>query len=204
MKHILTIQHTQSLHHINGMVGSWTDWEWTDEGKRQAHNIGIHLKSECGSTDFIIYLSDLLRAKQTAECIACHMGSELVLREELRERNVGSCCGKSVQWMRSHMEKQEKTVDDRMFSDAESHRDEWSRLKPFFDQVMADDHENIILVSHGDLLGIFFTMFLGLDVETLNGCEFLGRAGGVSQMLENEQKKRIIKRINDVSYIADC
>ncbi len=27
MKTIITIQHTQSVHHINEMVGSWTDWE---------------------------------------------------------------------------------------------------------------------------------------------------------------------------------
>lgn len=26
-KYIITIQHTQSIHHTNGMVGSWTDWD---------------------------------------------------------------------------------------------------------------------------------------------------------------------------------
>jgi len=32
MKTIITIQHTQSVHHTNGMVGSWTDWELSDLG----------------------------------------------------------------------------------------------------------------------------------------------------------------------------
>ena len=32
MKSIITIQHTQSVHHTNGMVGSWTDWELTELG----------------------------------------------------------------------------------------------------------------------------------------------------------------------------
>ena len=36
MKRIFTIQHTQSEHHTNGMVGSWTDWNLTDLGKQQA------------------------------------------------------------------------------------------------------------------------------------------------------------------------
>ena len=54
---------------------------------------------------------------------------------ELRERNLGRCCGKSVQWLRKNLEMQEKTIDDRLFSDAESRRDEWNRLKPFFDEV---------------------------------------------------------------------
>ena len=35
MKNIITIQHTQSVHHTNGMVGSWTDWELTEIGKQQ-------------------------------------------------------------------------------------------------------------------------------------------------------------------------
>ena len=36
MKNIITIQHTQSIHHTNGMIGSWTNWELTDLGKEQA------------------------------------------------------------------------------------------------------------------------------------------------------------------------
>lgn len=32
---VITIQHTQSVHHTNGMVGSWTDWDLTDLGKEQ-------------------------------------------------------------------------------------------------------------------------------------------------------------------------
>lgn len=40
MKNIITIQHTQSMHHTNGMIGSWTDWELTDFGKEQVDNIG--------------------------------------------------------------------------------------------------------------------------------------------------------------------
>ena len=96
---------------------------------------------------------------------------------------------------------QEKTIDDRMFSDAESRRDEWNRLKPFFDEVMASDDENIIIVSHGDLLSVFNTMFLGLSVETINTSEIFGLAGGVSYMFENNEGKRFIKRISDMSYI---
>ena len=201
MKNIITVQHTQSVHHTNGMVGSWTDWELTEVGKQQAEHIGKNLKAELADKDVILYSSDLLRARQTAECIAAHFDITPVLRPELRERNLGKCCGKSVQWLRENMECQEKTVDDRMFSDAESRRDEWNRLKPFFDSIMADESENIIIVSHGDLLSVFDTMFLGLDVESINRSEIFGLAGGVSNMVVNDEGKRFIKRISDMSYI---
>ena len=46
MKTIITIQHTQSVHHTNGMVGSWTDWELSELGVGQADRIGERLKAE--------------------------------------------------------------------------------------------------------------------------------------------------------------
>lgn len=201
MKTILTIQHTQSIHHTNGMVGSWTDWELSEEGILQAKKIGEKLKTELAEKKLVMYSSDLLRAKQTAEIVGGYLGLTPVLRTELRERNLGRCCGKSVQWLRENFEVQEKTIDDRLFSDAESRRDEWNRLKPFFDEIMKIDDENIIIVSHGDLLSVFNTMFLGLSVESINTGEIFGLAGGVSYMFEDNDGKRFIKRISDMSYI---
>ncbi len=201
MKTIITIQHTQSIHHTNGMVGSWTDWDLSELGVQQAKRIGEKLKGELADREFIMYSSDLKRAKQTAENVGEYLGISPVLRTELRERNLGRCCGKSVKWLRENSEKQERTIDDRLFSDAESRRDEWNRLKPFFDEVMVNEEENIIIVSHGDLLSVFNAMFLGLDVESMNQAEMFGLAGGVSFMFENNDGKRFIKKISDMSYI---
>ena len=44
-------------------------------------------------------------------------------------------------------------------------------------------------------------MFLGLNVESINSGEIFGLAGGVSQMFENHEGKRFIKRVSDMSYI---
>ena len=201
MKTIFTVQHTQSEHHTNGMVGSWTNWNLTELGKQQADQIAAKLKQELAGKEVVLYTSDLNRAKQTADSIAEQLQIVPIVKTELRERNLGKCCGKSVQWLRENLECQEKTIDDRLFSDAESRRDEWNRLKPFFDQVMAEDSENIIIVSHGDLLSVFNSMFLGLGVESLNSCEMFGFAGGVSQMIVRDDGKRMIKRISDMSFV---
>lgn len=201
MKQIITIQHTQSIHHTNGMVGSWTDWDLSELGIRQAETIGENLARELAGKDFVMYASDLLRAKHTAEIVGKHLGIAPILRTELRERNLGKCVGKSVQWLRENMEQQERTIDDRLFSDAESRRDEWNRLKPFFDEIMESADENMIIVSHGDLLSVFNAMFLGLGVESLNGAEIFGMAGGVSVMFENDAGKRFLKRMSDMSFL---
>lgn len=201
MKHIITVQHTQSVHHTNGMVGSWTDWDLTDLGREQADHIGRKLKDELSGKDVIMYSSDLKRAQQTAEEIAKYLGVKPILRQELRERNLGKCCGKSVQWLRENIECPEKTVDDRLFSDGESRRDAWNRLKPFYDEVMSGSEETILIVSHGDLLSIWNAMYLGLPVESFYQVDIHGAAGGVSHMFVHDDGKHQIKNINDMSYI---
>ena len=201
MKTIITIQHTQSVHHTNGMVGSWTDWDLSELGQRQADNIGRNLASVVGEDKFVLYSSDLKRAKQTAEAVGRYLNLTPILRAELREGNLGKACGKSVQWLRENLEMQEKTVDDRLFSDAESRRDIWNRLLPFFHEIMENDEENIIIVSHGGLLSVFNTMFQGLPVESMNTCELWGGAGSVSRMIVKDDGKRMIRCMGDLSFL---
>lgn len=203
MKNIITIQHTQSIHHTNGMVGSWTDWDLSELGIQQANNIGKNLKKQLLDKKYVLYSSDLLRAKHTAEIIGMHLEITPIFITELRERNLGKCVGKSVQWLKDNIEIKEKTIDDKMFSDAESRRDEWNRLSPFFTELMKNKYENIIIVSHGDLLSVFNTMWLGMEIEMLNISEMFGLAGGVSFMQETDDGKRFIKRMSDMSYIKE-
>ena len=127
MKTIITIQHTQSIHHTNGMVGSWTDWELTESGIDQAKRIGEKLKAELVGREFVMYSSDLLRAKQTAQIVGDYLGLSPILRTELRERNLGKCCGRSVQWLRENAEQQEKTIPDPVpgFGSASRNTDFW-------------------------------------------------------------------------------
>ena len=202
MKHIITVQHTQSVHHTNNMVGSWTDWDLTDLGKVQADLIGKKLCDELANKAVVIYSSDLKRARQTAQEIAKYLKVEPIFKKELRERNLGKCCGRSVQWLRENIEREVKKVDERPFSDAESRRDAWNRLYPFFEEVMASEEENIIIVSHGDLLSIFNAMYLGLSVESYYQVDIHGPAGGVSHMIVGDDGKHRIKHISDMSYIS--
>lgn len=200
MKTIITIQHPESVHHTNGMVGSTMDWPLSEKGTMQAENIGKNLSAEL-SGKYAIYSSDLSRAAQTAEIVGKHLGSKPRFLVELRERDLGEAVGHSVRWLKEHMEKPEITVDDRLFPSAESRRDEWDRLKPFFDKITSDDEENIIIVSHGDLLSVFNAMWLGLPLESLEKSELFGVSGGVSFLFENSEGKRFIKKLSDTSYM---
>lgn len=203
MKTIIIIQHTQAVHHTNGMVGSWTDWELTDLGKAHAENIGRRLSAELGDKPCKIYCSDLIRTKQTAEPIAWCLGLPVEYRKELREHNIGAdAIGKPRKWLTEN-QSPIHTIDDKPFPDAESGRDVWNRMSVFCDEIVQSDDENIIIVSHGFCLPMFFSVWLGWDVEMLDKCEFSGRAGGVSWMCENDDGIRIIQRLNDMSYAME-
>ena len=196
MKNIITIQHTQSVHHTNGMIGSWTDWELSDLGKEHAENIGRRLSAELKGQTYKIYSSDLLRAKQTAEPLARYMGVDIKYLEKLREHNIGEAVGKSRQWTKENA-MPVNSFDDRSFPSAESWREFWSRVIDLYNDIIADEAENIVLVSHGGTLAVWHQVWLGSDVQD---CKF-GAAGSVSFMELDNNGERTITRLNDITYI---
>jgi probable phosphoglycerate mutase len=202
MKTVITIQHTQAIHHNNGMVGSWTDWELTDLGKERAEKIGKRLSAEIAGMPCKTYCSDLIRTKQTVEPLARYLGLSVEYRQDLREINLGSACGKSKEWLRKNGAVV-RTIDDRSLPDAESGRDVWNRLSAFCDEIIASDGELIIMVAHGFVLPIWWAVWQKWDIEMFDRAEFYGAAGGVSFMRETDDGKRIILRLNDMSYSGE-
>ncbi|MDF2931108.1 MAG: histidine phosphatase family protein [Chryseobacterium sp.] len=200
-KNIITIQHPESIHHTNGMIGSWTDWELTEKGIIQAENIACNIRKEFQDIQYTMYSSPLKRAMQTAEIIGRELHCPLNLRDALKERSLGKAIGKSVRWLKENIENEEKTIYDKCFSDAESRFDVWNRLLPFYNEIMTGEDENIIIVSHGDTLSIFNMMCLGLDPEMLNDIDLSGVSGGVSFLYRKSSGKKIIKRLSDTSYM---
>lgn len=209
MKNVITIQHTQSIQHTNGMIGSWTDWDLTDTGIEHAKNIGKRLSHEIKDRRYVMYSSDLLRAKHTAEIVAGYLDINPIYTLALREQNLGEAVGRTKEWARDNVMCPVWSntidwaigIDDRPFIGAESKRDVWNRLLDFYNIIMASKNENIICVSHSGTLSIYYAMWLGLNAEMLSKCDLHGNAGGVSFMREDEDGRHILSRLNDLSYI---
>ena len=200
MKQIVTIQHTQSQQHVNGMMGSWSDWDLTELGIAQAKNIGERLAHELENERYAIYSSDLLRTRHTAEIVAGSLGITPNFTEALREFNLGEAVGQTKEWARERR-RPWNTIDDRPYTGAESKREVWHRLSVFLQQLMNSEDERLIIVSHGGTLGIFHALWLGVEVEALNKFYFSGAAGSVSFLREDPNGMRAISRLYDGSYI---
>ncbi len=92
------------------------------------------------------------------------------------------------------------TIDDRLFPQPKTRREQYEQLKPVLDKMLSYEEEVLVLVSHGDTLGVLFALWLGLEAEMLNAVQFAGQAGGVS-VLWQRGGKRIVRKFSDMSYL---
>ncbi len=183
-KTIFLVQHTESRHHVNGMIGAWGDWELTDAGMAQACEIGRRLRDEGCGRGFVMYVSDLKRALQTAEGINRTLDIEPVITDRIREVNAGAGNGKSREWFESNKKPQGNRYDPdyKPFPDGESDRELWNRLYPFYQELSSNEHDKIIVVSHGTTLSFLQSMLLGYSFRDLERIRFSGRSGCVSRL----------------------
>ena len=183
MKTILLIQHTESEHHVNHHIGAQYEWNLTARGREQAFRIGKWLKREGCDQTWSMFVSPQIRARQTAEEINRSLGISPVIREELREVNAGMGNGKTREWYRTNAAPRGVTFDPdhRDFPDAESDRELWNRILPFFQDVIASSADRVIVVSHGTTISFLQSMMTGQSVEDRGRFRFNGSSGSISR-----------------------
>ena len=197
-KTILTVQHTESQHHVNGMIGAWGDWELTQKGRAQAMKIGEWLLKEEKMNDYHMYVSDLKRAVQTAKEMNKSLQLTPEYRKDIREVNAGEGNGKPAEWYKENRIPRPDIYnpDYRSFEDAESDRDLWNRLYPFYEEITSNSYEKIIIVSHGTALSFLHSMLFKDGFEHIRERRFKGSSGAVSKFIIESDGKVIIKYIN--------
>ena len=209
MKKIIAIQHTQSEQHANGMIGSWRDWDLTKLGVEQARRMGKRLFEDINGERYVMYSSDLLRAKRTAQIIAETIDVNPMFTEALREFDLGEAVGNTKEWARANTKCKvwpqtidwAESIDGKPFAGAESRRDVWNRILPFYNKIMTSNEENIMIVSHDGTLSLFYAMWLGFEINMLERYAISGKSGGVSFLVEDAEGHRMLTRLNDLSYI---
>ncbi|MBE6901991.1 MAG: hypothetical protein E7478_05910 [Ruminococcaceae bacterium] len=197
-KTIITVQHTESEHHTNGMIGAWGDWELTARGRKQAFEIGKWLLYEDCDKCFNMYVSDLKRAMQTAEEINKTLLITPNVTDIIREVNAGQGNGKPREWYDANKLPRSDGYDPdyKPFPDAESDRELWDRLYPFYREIVGNDMQRILIVSHGTTLSFLQSMLLGYDFEDIAGFRFNGVGGSVSKFVIEPSGKVVARYIN--------
>lgn len=197
-KIIVTVQHTESEHHVNGRIGAGYDWELTERGRAQAREIGKRLKCEDCGRGFKMYVSDMKRAVQTAEEINITLNLPLEVRAELREVDAGEGNGQERDWYREHEKKHPDCFapDFKPFPSAESDRELWERVERFYREIKENDEERILIVSHGTALSFLQAMLMGQSLEGRYNCQFNGLGGSVSRFVIEPNGRVVCSYVN--------
>lgn len=90
---LFACRHGQNEDNVNGLLNGHRDLPLTDLGRAQAQSLAKQFREDGTSFDEI-YSSPLIRAKETAECIALALGMKVKVVPELIERDFGILSGK--------------------------------------------------------------------------------------------------------------
>jgi len=206
MRKIIIIQHCQSEHHINNMTGGWTDTPLTDLGMEQAELIGLKLKEDINGEKYILYSSDLRRAKQTAEIIGKHLKLEVIENIGLREINTGVAAGKTKDWAKKNRKLRSSDgfdMDYQEFQDGETWRQFYSRVCNCMERICYLEKKDLIIVTHGGTLSYIIAWWMNFESQMLAKANFSASPGSISLLCENKYRQNSLKILNDTSHLLN-
>ncbi|NOU81843.1 histidine phosphatase family protein [Paenibacillus sp. LMG 31459] len=204
MKNILLVQHCQSEHHINNMTGGWTDTPLTELGRQQAERIALRLSQVASGKEYVLYSSDLLRAKQTADIINATLELAIIVDGELREINSGIAAGQTREWANEHRNPRaghDFELDYREFAEGETWREFYARVSHCMERITRTEHNNIIIVTHGGTLSYIIAWWLKFELHMLAQAYFPASAGSLSRLGQNNFGQQTLNLFNDTSHL---
>lgn len=156
------VRHGQTEWNSQGRYQGQKDSPLTEKGIQQAKDVAgklKHIKFD------VIFSSDLLRAKRTAEFIALEHQLAVTTTEALRERNFGSVEGKTEAEIREElqevMEEYDKLTPEEKYSykfveNMESDDEIANRLVTYIREIAVGyEGKTVLLVCHGGLMRAF-------------------------------------------------
>ncbi|MFA6328539.1 MAG: histidine phosphatase family protein [Candidatus Micrarchaeia archaeon] len=168
---IFLVRHGEAESNTGDFFGGWMDVPLTPLGRRQASLLSRRLAREgIGRA----YCSDLLRARQTLECIGLDCPTEYA--KELREKSYGKLEG--VSWV-GEEKKYEKYHSDAYARapGGENSVDVQKRAVSFIrKRVMEAKEEKVLVVSHHGPIVLFASEMLGMPVSNWRNLR-LGNCG---------------------------
>jgi 2,3-bisphosphoglycerate-dependent phosphoglycerate mutase len=207
VKHLYVVTHTQSRHHVEGLVGGWYDSELTDLGQRQAARIGQRLRDLIPEDAPVeLYASDLKRAHQTAEAISQRLDVPIVTTADLREKSYGEAHGKLQSWLDERFVIPPK-LGNRMdhhegIAGAETRREFGIRIYRAMDQILASSCAYQVIVTHGGALTFVVAAWITMPLDSAGHIAVKSTSGGITHLFEDDVfHSRGIIFLNDTTHL---
>jgi len=196
---IILIRHGETEWNSQKRMQGHSNSDLSSVGQAQIQALGQWMKNVPFD---LIYSSDSLRAKQTAEAITQFSGNELQFDQRLREKNLGVFEGLTSEEARvRHPEvfRLFKTAGSKyVIDEGESTQQLQDRALEIVEEIrIKHPEERVLLVTHGGFIRVVMKHSLGLSLETPT--RFLIRNTGVFRLLW--ENKWIVSQMGGVSHL---
>jgi len=196
---IILIRHGETEWNSQQRMQGHSNSDLSSVGQAQIQALGQWMKNVPFD---LIYSSDSLRAKQTAEAITQFSGHELKIDLRLREKNLGVFEGLTSEEARErHPEvfRLFKTAGSKyVIDEGESTQQLQDRALEIVDEIrIKHPEEHVLLVTHGGFIRVVMKHSLGLSLETPT--RFLIRNTGVFRLVWED--KWIVSQMGGVSHL---
>jgi probable phosphoglycerate mutase len=196
---IILIRHGETEWNSQKRMQGHSNSDLSSVGQAQIQALGQWMKNVPFD---LIYSSDSLRAKQTAEAITQFSGHELQFDQRLREKNLGVFEGLTSEEARErHPEvfRLFKTAGSKyVIDEGESTQQLQDRALEIVNEIrIKHPEERVLLVTHGGFIRVVMKHSLGLSLETPT--RFLIRNTGVFRLVWED--KWLVSQMGGVSHL---
>jgi len=196
---IILIRHGETEWNSQKRMQGHSNSDLSSVGQAQIQALGQWMKNLPFD---LIYSSDSLRAKQTAESITQFSGHELQIDQRLREKNLGVFEGLTSEEARErHPEvfRLFKTAGSKyVIDEGESTQQLQDRALEIVNEIrIKHPEERVLLVTHGGFIRVVMKHSLGLSLETPT--RFLIRNTGVFRLVWED--KWLVSQMGGVSHL---
>jgi probable phosphoglycerate mutase len=175
---ILAVRHGETAWNRETRIQGHTDIELNEHGRWQAAQLAEALREEPITA---VYASDLLRAHETAEAVACTRGQRVTSHAGLRERCFGRFEGHTWSDLEQRFPEESlawrKRVPDFAPLGGESLLQLQARVVSAVEDIAArHSGEQILMVAHGGVLDILYRRATRLDLQAPRSWELTNTA----------------------------
>lgn len=200
---IYLLRHGQTNLNRDGKYQGTIDKEINDFGIKQADSLGDRLKKY--NID-IIYSSDLKRVVQTSKIINKYLNTDIIIKEELREINMGSWDTLSIEdrYIKDDKYAKEwfKHLKDLPYPGGECGGEVCERATKVIDEVVSGEYKNVAIVTSGGTIAALLSKFMGLEQHNRFNLEIDNCSISIVKY-DSSSKKITVNCINDTGHLND-
>ncbi len=175
MTKLFLVRHGQSQWNLENRFTGWKNVDLTEQGKQEAKNAGLVLKSE--KID-VAFTSQLIRAQHTLEIILNQLpnkeGISVTSHQALNERAYGDLEGLNKAETAEKFGEEQVHIWRRSFDvpppNGESLKDTYHRVIPYFETAikpLLQQGKNVLIAAHGNSLRALIMYLENLSPEEI-------------------------------------